>query len=59
MTTGAIHSDGVGEPVTQRTSTNTAVATANLKWEFLLAITFSIGFIAAPILENKLIASIN
>lgn len=59
MITGAIHSDWVGEPVTQRTSTNTAVATANLKCELLLTITFLIGFIAAPNLGNQLIASIN
>jgi hypothetical protein len=49
MIIGAIHSDWVDDPVTQRTSTSTAVAKANLKWELLLAITFSTVSIAAPI----------
>jgi DNA-binding MarR family transcriptional regulator len=59
MIIGAIHSDWVEDPVTQRTSTRTAVATASLKCELLLSITFSTGFIVAPVPSNQLIASIN
>jgi len=59
MTIGAIHSDWIDDPDTQRTSTSTAVATASLKCELLFTITFSTVFIVAPVPGNHLIASIN
>ena len=48
MMTGVIHSNASDDPVAQRTSTSATTATASFKFELLLTMTFSIGFMTGP-----------